>query len=343
MPNTPVKASEADITDELEKGGPALGAFLKATGLAVADSQKALDETFRETAKMLSETQIDVIAIFEQVVDDEGQLKEGIPKKQKLPLVNYVMPVGYAFRRVYLEADMKVQEFNAANGMNLRGKVTSLAANANFKAGMFGASGGASMSVGHSSYEQEASASVSTDTAAGSLHLEATLEPRQDVTLPAPIIIQKGPKLAIRLLSRTDIQTNNNGVLGPVTGRQAIFEILLKKTDGSANGSKEVNVTISDPMVSMTGLGPTDAGGKISITLKEGVGCLGGGGERTGAVRGRSPRDLRRGGREFQCAAMTDLAIFHQFEDSIRWRLTSDGVERSKAPESNVAVDAPLP
>ena len=67
MPD-PIRASEADITDELEKGGPALGAFLKAVGLAVADSQKALDATFRETAKMLSEQQIDVIAVFEQVL-----------------------------------------------------------------------------------------------------------------------------------------------------------------------------------------------------------------------------------------------------------------------------------
>lgn len=64
MADKRAKASESDVTDELEKGGPALGAFLKATGLAVAGSQEELDETFRETAKLLSEAEVEVIAVF---------------------------------------------------------------------------------------------------------------------------------------------------------------------------------------------------------------------------------------------------------------------------------------
>jgi len=272
--------NEADITDELEKGGPALGAFLKATGLAVADSQKALDASFRETAEMLSKQQVDVIAVFEQIIDDDGNMDAGIPKIQKLPLINYVMPVGYEFSRIYLEADMNVQEFNAAKGMNIKGKSTSVGVKAGFKAGMFGASGGASTAISHSNFSRELDTSLAQDTAAGSLHIEATLEPRDEIALPSPLILQKGPKLALRMTSRSTINGADpgGGADIPVIGRQAIFEIVLKKTDGAANGGKDVDISISDPLVELeANTTTTDTNGMIPFTLKRQWGVLGDG------------------------------------------------------------------
>jgi hypothetical protein len=131
-----VEASPADVTDELEKGGPAFGAFVKAVGLAVADAQQKLDETLVTTAKALSETQIDVIAVFEQQLDDDGQMDKGIIHMQKLPLINYLMPTAYKWSRVYLEADMKVKEFNGANGFNIKGKSNSFSVGASANYGV---------------------------------------------------------------------------------------------------------------------------------------------------------------------------------------------------------------
>ncbi len=53
-PAAPVQAASADVTDEVEKLGPAFGSFVKSVGLAVAEAQTALDKTLVDTAKALS-------------------------------------------------------------------------------------------------------------------------------------------------------------------------------------------------------------------------------------------------------------------------------------------------
>src|SRR5215210_64574 len=78
-----VQAQESDIAGEMDNLGPSFGAFVKAVGLAVAESQQKLDQTLVATAKALSETQIDVIAVFEQEIDDNGEMTAGRPVLQK--------------------------------------------------------------------------------------------------------------------------------------------------------------------------------------------------------------------------------------------------------------------
>ena len=190
----------------MAKGGPAFGAFVKAVGLAVAEAQSELDKTLVTTAKALSDNQIDVIAVFEQEINDNGQMLQGTPHVMKLPLVNYLMPTAYHWSRVYLEADMKVRQFNVANGLNIQGKSSSfnVGASASFsQTGGIGASG--SIGYGTSSTQVASTTSQFTAEAVGSLHLEATLEPRADVQLPKPFIIQKGPRLKVYAGSQENI------------------------------------------------------------------------------------------------------------------------------------------
>ena len=116
-------AAESNVTDELSGGGVAFGEFAKSVGLAVAAAQAALDKTLVETAKALSETEINTVAIFEQQIkDDDGTMDKGVVHIQKLPLTNYLMPTAYQWSRVYLEADMNVQEFNSRSGFNIQQK-----------------------------------------------------------------------------------------------------------------------------------------------------------------------------------------------------------------------------
>ncbi|HEX8432826.1 MAG TPA: hypothetical protein VF625_16190, partial [Longimicrobium sp.] len=61
----PPPAAEADVSDALGKGGPAFGTFLKSIGMAVADTQAALDKTMGETAKMLSTTTVEIAQAYQ--------------------------------------------------------------------------------------------------------------------------------------------------------------------------------------------------------------------------------------------------------------------------------------
>jgi hypothetical protein len=263
-------ADPSDITDELEKGGPAFGSFVSAVGLAVAESQAKLDATLAATAEALSKQEINVIAVYEQQIkDDDGQMDKGNIQMQKLPLINFLMPTAYQWSRVYLEADMKVQEFNAKSGFNIQQK----AEQGGFYGGLsFGAGGfGASIGGGYSNSFSTATGenTFGTDTAVGSIHMEATLEPRGDIRVPQPFVLQKGPRLQLSASGASDI---SDGATPPnVIGRQVTLTATLLKANGDANSGKALAVRLDQPTVNFS-TNPldstTDSTGKLQIILK---------------------------------------------------------------------------
>jgi hypothetical protein len=230
----------------------------------------------RDTAKSLSDTQIEVIAVFQQVMDDDGTITDGVPLTQKLPLINYLMPTAYQFSRVFLEADMNVAEFNAASGFNIQGSSTSVnaKASAGFGIGGFGASGSASF--GSNSFQTSVNSSSSQDIAVGKMHLEATLEPRSDIELPKPVIVQKGPQLRLSVTSVQDQTTavpatGSTPATTKVTGRQAVLTAeLLGGPAGSNPGKplsgKSLEVSFDKPF-QFTTSGATDQNGHMTITV----------------------------------------------------------------------------
>jgi len=263
------QAADAAVTDELDKGGPAFGNFVKSVGLAVAEAQSALDDDLVRTAGTLSDAKIDVIAIFEQEIDDDGLMKEGTILKQKLPLINYLMPTAYQWTRVYLQADMNVSEFNSANGFNIQQSSSSFRAGASAGYSLFGgfqASGG--VSYGSASSSVSGDFSSSRDLAAGSLHMEATLEPRTDVQLPKPFVIQKGPRLKLSVGGITDLPGGDPA--NPKTiGKQAVITAELTAQAGRPLKDKTLEIQVSEPKLNYTtGAPTTDAEGKLTITLQ---------------------------------------------------------------------------
>ncbi|HEX8115368.1 MAG TPA: hypothetical protein VF516_46900 [Kofleriaceae bacterium] len=273
--NLPGPADSSDVTDELERGGPALGSFVKSVGLAVAEAQTQLDKTLVETAKALSGQTIKVMAVFEQEIDEDGQLQTGRIQQMELPLVNYLMPTAYKWSRVFLEADMNVSEFNSKNGLNIKQNAGYVAGSTQGKYGWTGFSGSASLSAGYSSSDTAVAASASTDVAAGKLHLEATLEPRSDIELPKPFVVQKGPRLTLSATGVEDITETQPGQNGApdtkvVVGKKAFVDCFLQKKDGSPLASKQLTVEItpggllfeSDP-----GGFKTSSEGKMQLTI----------------------------------------------------------------------------
>jgi hypothetical protein len=260
-------AADADVADKLSGGGVAFGTFVKSVGLAVAEAQAALDADLCKTAKELSETTIDVVAVFEQLIDDEdGSMKRGEPHLQKLPLTNYLMPTAYHWRNVHLEADMSVQEFNAKSGINIQQRSFSAGTNISGSFGVLGGSASGSASVNFSDSRTGVDSSYSQNVAAGKLHMEATLEPRGDIELPKPFILQKGPQLDLQVGTRTEIHEGGDATK-PVIGMKVQLTALLKKTDGSPNANKPLSITVSEPTLSYTSTGKSDANGEMKIEL----------------------------------------------------------------------------
>jgi hypothetical protein len=271
-----VVANESNVNDEAEGTAVAFGAFVKNIGMAVAAAQEELDKTLRETAKQLSETKIEVVHTFEQELDDEGQLtNNGSAKMQALPLINYLMPTAYQWSRVYLEADMKVQEFNSKSGFAIQSKSSSggLRLGGGFGLGGFSANGG--LGFGSSSNQTSVQNGFAMDNAAGSMHMEATLEPRADIELPKPIILQKGPVMTVTITEVKNITQDQppvDGVSQPpkVVGKEANLKVTVKKSTGAANNGKLIEYSVDQPKINHSAVGglTTNAQGEVVLNLK---------------------------------------------------------------------------
>lgn len=272
-----VAADGSDVTDEAGKTAVAFGDFVKNIGMAVAGAQEELDKTLRETAKRLSETKIEVVHTYEQELDNDGRLtNRGEAKMQSLPLINYLMPTAYQWSRVYLEAEMKVNEFNSKSGFDIQSKSSSggfgLRGGFGIGGGSFGGFGG----FGASSSQTSVQNGFAMDSAAGTMKMEATLEPRGDIELPRPIILQKGPTIqltsTVEPIETTPPSTPENPTPTPVlTGRKATVTVTVKKHTGQPNDGKLIEYSVDQPAINHsagTGGLTTSSTGVVTIILR---------------------------------------------------------------------------
>lgn len=275
----PVAAAQADVTDELEKGGPAFGSFLRSVGMAVAETQAALDKGLAETAKMLSSTTLEIPAAFVQELDDQGQVKEqekdsegNLPGAlmQKLPLIAIMPPTAYAFRQVHLTADMDVSEFNTANGFNIKKNHVGWDLNAEASYGLFGGFNASADTQLKTTFDNDSERRfTSEDKAAGKLHMEATLEPRHDITIPKPVLIQKGPKLRLNVVKREEFDAAGVKATDPklVAKRVVTINAKLVKQNGDPLVG-DLDVTCDAGFVCDTGAGTTASDGTLEIKVE---------------------------------------------------------------------------
>jgi hypothetical protein len=269
----PGAAEESDITDEVEKGGPALGSFVKSVGLAVAEAQAALDKTLVETTEALSKQNVKVVAVFEQLFDDDGNMEKGNPIVLEQPLAAYIFPTAYQWERVYLEADMNVAEFNAKNGLNIKASSFTIGTDVRASGSMFGFNASGGFDTRFSTSNVSTAASASTDTAAGRLHLEATLTPRADLQTPRPFVVQKGPQITLSAGTIEDIMSAppaNSSDPATVIGRKATIGVVSLKKDGSGN-QKNLVVTVEPASLSISSspanFAPNDQG-ELTLTVE---------------------------------------------------------------------------
>jgi hypothetical protein len=233
----------------------------------------------------LAREEIEVIAVWEQTIDEDGQMTAGNPIKQKLPLVTYIMPTAYQWTKVVLRADMYIAEFNVANGFNIKGSYkTQTEGGMGGLGGLLGARASTSSS-GEASLEQTASLSASA--AAGWLHMEATLEPRPDIKPPQPFIVQKGPRMKVTAGPREDIKDGDK-----VTGRKVTLTVELRNVANNPLGGKTISIQVSEPLINYS---TTPADGTTDTTA--------------GTTQGTLKIELRREGAAYDTAKPPEAIV----------------------------------
>ena len=270
-------ANESSVTDEAEGTAVAFGAFVKNIGMAVAAAQDELDKTLRETAKQLSQTNVEVVHTFEQELDDEGHLtNNGHAKTHSMPLLAFVRPTAYQWSRVYLEADMKVQEFNSKSGFDIQSKTSSGGFSLGGAFGLGGLSANGGFGFGSSNNQTSVQNGYSMDNAAGSMHMEATLEPRPPIEMNSPIILQKGPTVTATVTELKDITApgtptaENQNPPDKVVGKEATIKVTVKKSTGAPNNGKLIEYSVDQPKINHSAPGglTTSATGEVTLTLR---------------------------------------------------------------------------
>lgn len=231
----------ADLSDELDSSSQAISDFVGDLGRAVAIGQKGLDENTALVAQLLSKTEVEIPALIQEVFDENT----GLPVtanvvRTKVPMSTIVLPTAYNFSRVFFQADLKLEEFNRSKGVKLQRFAAKARADikvdTSIASAVTGAVGG-SASGSISTKEDKSRTDEATDRAAALLHFEATLEPRREIQVPAPLRSRIGPRVTVVITSIaiTPMTASTGGTGFVPEDRKATVQIFIFKSNGAAN------------------------------------------------------------------------------------------------------------
>ncbi|MDJ0807603.1 MAG: hypothetical protein QNJ78_12305 [Gammaproteobacteria bacterium] len=255
-------AADAAVGDEIAQAGAGFGELVEHTGAAVAATQNLLNETGSRTATALAETLVDVIAVQEKVYRDDGTLDTSVAHTRQLPLISFIDPVFYQWSSVRLQGRFYAQEFAATSDTHTYSSSSSFGyGNAGFGI-VFGVG---YMDARSSSTTTDINTEVTRDSSWGQMRMNALLEPREDVTIPKPNQVIRGPRLT---LIQGAIEDDIDG--GTLVGRSMSMLIQYNRRNGDPIANKAISVETNGVSWSFAG-GPTavtDADGQVEITLR---------------------------------------------------------------------------
>ena len=261
LPSLPrVLAEDANVSDELRGAGIAFGTLVERTGAAVAATQLQLDTSSAATASALAATLVNVIAVREQVFRDDGTLDHVTNHVRPLPLISFIDPVFYQWTSVRLQGEFYAREFAASS------ETTSSYSGSNFV--LFGSGvsmffGPGMLTSGSGSGSTTTTTDVSTDVSLGRIRASALLEPRDDVGIPKPNQVIRGPRLALIQGEIADVMDG-----GDLIGRTMSVLLQYSRRNGAPIAGKALSVESSGVPWRHLGTGVTDAAGQIQIELR---------------------------------------------------------------------------
>lgn len=259
------RRGEADVTGEIRGAGLAFGDLVRASGDAVANTQRQLNDTSATSASALATTKVDVIAVQEKVFDDLGNLDSVQTFTRKLPLVNFIDPVFYEWTSVRLQGEFFAREFTSEATSSSNSISSSSSSAGPTGGGLLGfVLGPPRLTTGRNTSSSSSSGVVnSSDTAVGAMRMNALLRPRRDVGVPKPNQAIQGPRLAL-------IEGEILDIAGPPAARTASVLLEYRRRDGSPIVGKALSIDtqgvpwrFADPANTVT-----DADGRVEIELR---------------------------------------------------------------------------
>lgn len=247
----------ADTTDEVAESGQAIADFIDALGQAVASGQGALDKNTGTMAQDLSATKVKVPALIQEVMDDTT----GIPTNasitySEVPMSTIVLPMAYQFSRVYFQADLKLSEIDKKNGVRLVKSSHALKASAKVDLGpqallagnLPGINAGGSAAIKGSNLAKDTTSS--TDQSLAVLHFEATMEPRKEVEVPAPLRSRVAPRIVVAVVDMKVVPMVATAPGPPAVAftpekRTATINVKVFKASGADNDAALANLQFS--------------------------------------------------------------------------------------------------
>jgi hypothetical protein len=252
----------------LDKAGGDFASLMKHVGDAVATTQQRLTENSADTTSQLATKLVDVVAVQKNVYDASGHLDATTgPILAKESVLTFVSPVYYELPVVRLQGRFMMDEFVAATSADSSSSGSGFGVGVGMtlqkKAFTLGASGG------FSSGSQSTSVSATDDrtSAFGQMRMFARISPREDVGIPKPLRVFKGPRITI---SAQDLRETLDGD-GNVTERKLSLLIFLQRFDGTPIQGRSISIDtrgIPFSFVPDDTADKTNADGTIEIELK---------------------------------------------------------------------------
>ena len=261
-------SDSADVNGATKQAGLAFGKLIETTGLAVADSQRQLNDVGAASTTALAAQLVDVIAAQVNAFDDDGNLDATGSQTitQKLPLINFIDPVFYEWAQVRLQGLFFASEFDASAETS-SSSVGGGASVSNSGIGFLLGRGRNSSTFGVRGSSSEVDTSF--EQSFGHIRASALLQPKTDIGVPKPRQLIDAPSLAVIVGPDVDDATEPG-----VRRKKAVIQ--CNKRDGSAqDAGKALPLSIEvagalwafDP-TTPADEGKTEAGGGVRILLK---------------------------------------------------------------------------
>jgi hypothetical protein len=202
----------SNVGDKIDTAGMALGDLVKHVGVAVAATQARLNDSCAATANSLATTTVDIIAVRHTDYNDDGTYAETSGNiMMPLPLVNFVDPVNYEMTEVHLQGVFQASEIRSASSygtdssrgyagasLHLGGFFGGASLAGGLNAATSQAQNGSGSGYGSvSSTSSDYGSSSRTETEFGQVRMNAQMTPRNDIGVPKPRHIIRGPSLLL--------------------------------------------------------------------------------------------------------------------------------------------------
>lgn len=201
-----------NVGDKIDAAGMALGDLVRSVGMSVAATQRKLNESCAVTANALASTTVDIVAVRHTDFNDDGTYGDTSGDiLMPLPLVNFIDPVNYEMTQVHLQGVFQATELRT--GSTSSTDTTRSYGGASVHLGGFfsqpSLGGGLSAATSQvesgsgTGYGSVSSTSTQYGTASrqqtefGQVRMNAEMTPRNDIGVPKPRHIIRGPSLLL--------------------------------------------------------------------------------------------------------------------------------------------------